>query len=56
MNDTAHIQMLNTIVRIVEAHGCRLKDVDFDTHRIELEGPEEKQAACALALADALGD
>jgi acetolactate synthase small subunit len=47
---------LNYIFSIVEKHGCRVVDVDFDTYQINLDGPEEKQAACALALARALGD
>ena len=56
MTDTKHIQMLNAIVRIVEVHGCSLKNVDFDNYHIELEGPEDKKEACALALVEALGD
>ena len=48
--------MVNYIIGVVAAHGCRLKDVDLDAQRIELEGPEDKKAACALALAEALGD
>jgi len=51
-NDT--IAQLNLITRIVEQHGCRIVDVDFDSYRIDLDGPEESQAACALALAEAL--
>ena len=53
-NDTT--AQLNFIVKLVEQHGCRLVNVDLDNYRIDLEGPEEKKAACARALAEALGD
>ncbi|MFH1985453.1 MAG: hypothetical protein ABIL58_26755 [Pseudomonadota bacterium] len=56
MMDNDSTAQLNVIVSVVEKHGCRLVDMNFDTYQINLDGPEEKQAACALALAKALGD
>lgn len=56
MIDTESTAQLNVIVSIVEKHGCRLVDVDFETYRIDLDGPEDKKAACALELAKVLGD
>jgi hypothetical protein len=54
--DSETTAQLNIIMKIIEAHGCRLVDIDFDNYRIDLDGPEEKQAECALALSRALGD
>jgi hypothetical protein len=34
----------------VESKGCKIVDVDFDTHRIDIDGPEEKLADCAEAI------
>jgi hypothetical protein len=34
----------------VETNGCKIVDVDFDTHRIDIDGPEEKLADCAEAI------
>jgi hypothetical protein len=56
MLDSEGTAQLNVIVSIVEKHGCRLVDVDFDSYRIDLDGPEDKKAVCALELAKALGD
>jgi c-di-GMP-binding flagellar brake protein YcgR len=56
MIDNDSTAQLNYIFSIVEKHGCRVVDVDFDTYQINLDGPEENKAACALALAKALED
>lgn len=55
MTDNDSVAQLNLINRVVEQHGCRLVDVDFETYRIDLDGPEDKRAVCALALAEILG-
>lgn len=34
----------------VESHGCRIVEVDFETHRIDIDGPDEKVAQCAEAI------
>ena len=56
MMDTESTAQLNVIVNVVEKHGCRLVDLDFENYRIDLDGPEDKKTACALALAKVLGD
>ena len=40
---------------VVEQHGCKLVDIDFETHSLKIEGPEDAQAECALALEKVLG-
>lgn len=42
--------MFNLIKTVAEEKGCRLVDVDFETYTINIEGPQEAQAECALAL------
>lgn len=56
MIDNESTALLNFIMSVVEKHGCRVVDVDFDTYRIDLDGPEDKQAECVLALEKALGN
>ena len=41
---------LDLIVKTIEHHGCKLVDIDLDKHILNIEGPEEAQTACALAL------
>lgn len=53
--DNETTAQLNFIMQVIERHGCRLVDVDFDTYRIDIEGPEDRKAACARALMEALG-
>lgn len=51
-----HDHQLITIVKnLVEQHGCRLIDIDFENHILNIEGSEEDQARCALALEEVLG-
>jgi len=42
--------MFNMIKAVAEEKGCRLVDVDFENHTINIEGPEAAQVECALAL------
>lgn len=56
MMDAESTAQLNLIMKVVEKHGCRLVDVDFETYKIDLDGPEDKKAVCALELAKVLGD
>ena len=42
--------MFNLIQSVAEQKGCRLVDVDFENHTINIEGPEKDQVECALAL------
>ena len=48
-------QLLTIVNSVVEQHGCRLVDVDFENHILNIEGSEEAQARCALALENVLG-
>lgn len=43
-------RMFNMIKAVAEQKGCRLVDVDFANHTINIEGPEENQVECAMAL------
>ena len=47
MDDTL---FLNVLKMTVENHGCSIVDVDLDNHVINLDGPDEAVAACALAI------
>lgn len=48
-------QLLTIVKNVVEQNGCRLVDIDFDNHILNIEGSEEAQARCAVALEDVLG-
>jgi hypothetical protein len=48
-------QLLTIVKNVVEQNGCRLVDIDFDNHVLNIEGSEEDQARCALALEEVLG-
>ncbi len=43
---------LNLVKNTVERHGCRLVDVDFDQHVVNLDGPDDAMETCAIALAE----
>jgi hypothetical protein len=47
MDDTLFLNILKTTV---ENHGCTIVDVDLENHVINLDGPDDKVAACALAI------
>lgn len=56
MNDALRDDQLITIVKnVVEQHGCRLVEIDFENHILNIEGSEEDQARCARALEEVLG-
>jgi ribosome maturation factor RimP len=48
-------QILTIVKNVVEQHGCRLVDIDFEKHILNIEGSEEDQARCAVALENVLG-
>jgi hypothetical protein len=48
-------QLLTIVKNVVEQNGCRLVDIDFDNRILNIEGSEEDQARCALALEEVLG-
>ena len=49
MDDTLFMNMIKTAV---EKHGCRIIDVDFENHVLNLDGPDESVAACSRAIAE----
>jgi hypothetical protein len=49
-------QMITVVKNVVEQHGCTLVEIDFENQILNIDGPEEAKAACALALAEVLGD
>jgi hypothetical protein len=46
-NDAAIFTLLK---HTVESHGCRIIDIDLATYRIDIDGPDDKVAACAEAI------
>lgn len=43
-------QLLTIVNAVAEEHGCRLADIDFENHILNIEGSEEAKTRCALAL------
>jgi len=48
-------QLLTIVKNVVEEHGCKLVEVDFENQIINVEGSEEDKGRCARALAEILG-
>jgi hypothetical protein len=48
-------QLLTIVKNVVEQNGCRLVEIDFDKHILNIEGSDEDQARCAVALEEVLG-
>ena len=48
-------QLLTIVKNVVEKHGCKLVEVDFENQIINVEGTEEAKGRCARALAEILG-
>jgi hypothetical protein len=55
MGELREDQLLTIVKNVVEQNGCRLVEIDFENHVLNIDGPEENQARCALALQDVLG-
>jgi hypothetical protein len=55
MDELKDEHLLTIVKNVVEQHGCRLVDIDFETHRIDIEGSEDAKAQSARALQDILG-
>ena len=55
MNELRDDQLLTIVKNVVEQHGCKLVDIDFETHSLHIEGPEDAQDECAIALEKVLG-
>ncbi len=55
MSELREDQLLTIVQNVVEQHGCRLMEIDFENQRVDIEGPEDAKARCAIALQDVLG-
>lgn len=47
-NDT----FISMVSSILEEHGCKIIDVDFENNVLNLDGPDDAVAACARALTE----
>ena len=43
---------ISMVSSIVEEHGCKIIDVDFENNVLNLDGPDGAVADCARALAE----
>lgn len=55
MSELKDDQLLTIVSNVVAQHGCRLVEIDFENHRVDIEGPEDAKARCAMALQEVLG-
>lgn len=55
MAELTDAQLLTIVKNIVDQHGCQLVDIDLENHILNIDGPPEARAECALALQDVLG-
>lgn len=54
MSEMETDKLLTIITNMIEKHGCRVVDIDLEKHIIDIEGPDDAQAECALALSKIL--
>ncbi len=47
----AEAMFLSALNVIVEKHGCKIDEFDFQNNIINISGPEDKQALCAVDIA-----
>ncbi len=50
MEKQSEAALFTMLKHTVESHGCKIVDVDLETHRIDIDGPDEKVPACAEAI------
>ena len=55
MTNLEDSQLLTVVTNIVEQHGCRIVEIDLENYVLNIDGPEDAQLKCALALEDVLG-
>ncbi len=55
MSELSEDQLLTIVKNVVEQHGCRLVEIDFENQRIDIEGPEDAKSQCAISLQEVLG-
>ena len=48
-------QFLSLVHQTVEAHGCKVVEINFENGIINIEGPEADKTECAIALQNVLG-
>jgi hypothetical protein len=49
-------ELVRMIRQIVEEHGCTIVNIDLGNQILNIDGPEEAQVACAIALGHLLGE
>ncbi len=49
-------QLINAISIIASSYGCRIVDIDFANHTINLEGSPESEISCAVEIEKVLGE
>ena len=55
MSELTDDQLIMIVNNIVEQHGCKVVEIDLENHILNIEGSEEAQAECAIALEKVLG-
>lgn len=55
MSQLTDDQVITIVKNVVEQHGCMLVEIDIENHVLNIEGPDDAQARCAIALQDVLG-
>jgi ribosome maturation factor RimP len=50
MYEMSNEQFADLLKQTAEQHGCKVVEIDFERHNINIDGPEEAVAACADAL------
>jgi hypothetical protein len=55
MNELRDDQLLTIVKNVVEQNGCRLVEIDFERQILNIEGSDEAQAQCAVALEQVFG-
>ena len=55
MSELTDAQILTIVKNVVEQHGCTLVDIDLENQILNIEGPEDAKAECAIALQEVLG-
>jgi ribosome maturation factor RimP len=51
-NNNTNETIISMVSSIVEEHGCKIIDVDFENKVLNLDGPDDAVADCARALAE----
>ena len=54
IDQTSDNIVFGLIKEAVESEGCRIKEVDFETMTVRVDGPDEVVSDCARAVAEVL--